>query len=106
MVRGGRDGDLTREVTEVGGALLVAQASLGGNLGGSCGGPKVSPLGNQGCLCDLQSPLLEVSWDPKAHPSLSPGKAWLALVFSLLLSAPTQIPLGLSPPSPASDILN
>lgn len=60
VVRRGKGGDLAREKTEVGEALLVDQASLGGNLGGGCGG-QLSRLGSPGCLCDLQSPLLEVS---------------------------------------------
>lgn len=45
MTRRGRGGDLAGEKTVVGEALLVGQASLGGNLGGGCGG-QVSPLGS------------------------------------------------------------
>lgn len=46
--------------------LERGQASLGGNLGGGYGG-QVSGLGSPGCLCDLQSPLMEVSWDRQEH---------------------------------------
>lgn len=73
----GRGGDWVGEAAEVGESLLMGQASLGGNLGGGCGG-QVSGLGSPGCLYDLQSPLLEVSWDLQAHTLPCPWGCWEA----------------------------
>lgn len=59
--------------------LERGQASLGRNLGGGNGG-QVSGLGSPGCLCDLQSPLMEVSWDLQEYTL--PGS--LGLLGSIL----------------------
>lgn len=61
--------------------LERGQASLGGNLGGGYGG-QVSGLGSPGYLCDLQSPLMEVSWDLQEH-TLHPSGS-LGLLGSIL----------------------
>lgn len=49
--------------------------------GGGCGDQKVSPVGKHGCLCDLGSPLLEVSWGPCCIPFPLPRGIQLALWF-------------------------
>lgn len=83
---GGRGGDLARKKTKVGEALLVGQASLGGDLRGGFGG-QVSPLGTPGCLCDPAVTLLESFLGPEGtHPSLSLGEnPWLYGVLASIL---------------------